>query len=149
MRKKVFGRQLSRGRGSRRALFAALLKAVITNGKIVTTKARAQAVYPDLEKIVKLAKAGSVSQKRKAVGMLMGDREIATLLFDKVAPLMGKRESKFSKVTLLGPRRGDRAEMATLEWSEKVATSEKKEDIRDKKAGGIEEKKVKREKRKV
>jgi large subunit ribosomal protein L17 len=58
MRKMVFGRQLSRGRKSREALFRSLSQQMVVGGKVTTTKAKAKAVQGDLERLVTLAKQG-------------------------------------------------------------------------------------------
>jgi large subunit ribosomal protein L17 len=70
MRKKVFGRKFSRDYGSRQALFRALMRSLILSGSIVTTKAKAKAVQPDLDALVNLAKDTSISKRRQAYAML-------------------------------------------------------------------------------
>src|SRR3972149_5461970 len=95
MRKKVFGRHLSRGRKSRVALFRSLIRALVLNGKIVTTKAKAKAIVPLAEKLVVLGKEGSVASRRRILAALGNDREITDILFSKVALAFTKRTGGF------------------------------------------------------
>ncbi len=120
MRKKVFGRNFSRGTRSRRALFRSLLKALIVNGKIVTTKAKAKAMQKDLEKLVVLSKDGSLASRRNALSMLANKRELTEKLFNKIGPVFDKRKSGFTRSINLGRRLGDGAEMVRIEWTEEV-----------------------------
>jgi large subunit ribosomal protein L17 len=75
MNKRVFGRKLSRSRPSREALFASLAQSLIINGKIVTTRAKAKAVQGSVEKMVTLAKSGSIASRRKVMSNLDNKRE--------------------------------------------------------------------------
>ncbi len=120
MIKKVFGRKFSRGSTGRIALFRSLVRALVLNGKIVTTKARAKAVQGQIDKYVSRAKKGGVNLRRKVLAEMGNDRETVDKLFGKVAPTFLKRQSGFSKITLLPRRKGDNAEMARLEWMEEV-----------------------------
>lgn len=120
MKKMVFGRKFSRGRSGRTALFRSLIRALILNGKIVTTKARAKAVTGQIDKYVSQAQKGGVSLRRKVLAEMGNDREAVDKLFGNVAPTFGGRKSGFTKTTLLSRRKGDNAEMAMLEWVDKV-----------------------------
>ena len=115
MRNKIFGRQLSRERGSRKALFRSLIRALVLNGKITTTKAKAKAVQPELDKIMNLVGKGDLASKRAIMSRLGNDKEIAKLLSDKYHKLAVSRNSGFSKITKLPTRRGDNAETVVLE----------------------------------
>ena len=125
MRKKVFGRHLSRGRKSRRALFRSLIRALVASGKIVTTKAKAKAIISQIDKLITLAKKKSVAARRKVLSELGNDRETADLIFSQVLPAFTKRNSGFTRIVLLPARPGDSAQMVRLEWSDQIATSEK------------------------
>lgn len=125
MKKKVFGRKFSRGTSGRIALFRALVRALVLNGKITTTKARAKAVQGQIDKYVSHAKKGGVSLRRKVLAEMGNDRETVDRLFGKIAPVFAKRESGFSKITLLKRRKGDNAEMVMLEWVDKVQEEDK------------------------
>jgi len=133
MRKKVFGRHLSRGRKAREALFRSLIRALVLNGKIVTTKAKAKAIVPLAESLVVSAKEGSIASRRRVLAALANDREVTDILFSRVAPAFTKRTGGFTKIILLPPRRGDAAEIVTLEWVEKIVIAEPKKEEKTKK----------------
>ncbi|MGA3291772.1 MAG: 50S ribosomal protein L17 [Candidatus Microgenomates bacterium] len=126
MNKKVFGRKLSRSRPAREALFATLAKALIINGKIVTTRAKAKAVIGSVEKMVSLAKKGDISGRRHVLGELDNDRKVTDMLFQKVAKAFPDRNSGFIRVISLPRRVGDNAQMVRMEWTEKIEYESKK-----------------------
>lgn len=125
MKKRVFGRQLSRERDSRRALFRSLIRALVFNGKIVTTRAKAKAIQGEAESLVTLAKNGSVAAKRRALSRVGNDRSIAEYIYKSVVPALSERKSGFTKLTSLPQRVGDRAKIVRLEW---VVAIERKSD---------------------
>jgi len=109
----------------RKALFRSLVRALVLNGKITTTKVRAKAVQGQIDKYASRARKGGVSLRRKVLAEMGNDRETVNKLFGDVASAFTERESGFTKTTLLARRKGDNAEMAMLEWVDKVANSEK------------------------
>ena len=115
MRKKIYGRQLSRERGSRKALFRSLIRGLVLDGKITTTKAKAKAVQPELDKIMNLVSKDDLASKRAIVARLGNDKEIAKLIAEKYHKIATSRNSGFSKITKLPTRRGDNAETVILE----------------------------------
>lgn len=131
MNKKVFGRKLSRSRPAREALFASLAKALIVNGKIVTTHAKAKAVVPSVEKMVTLAKKGQIAGRRKALGMLDNSREVTDKLFTGVAKAFSNKTSGFTRIVSLPRRSGDNAKMVRLEWTERVEFEVKKKETKE------------------
>lgn len=126
MNKKVFGRKLSRSRPSREALFVSLARAMILNGKIVTTRAKAKAVQGNLEKFVTLAKKGDVSSRRRILASLDNSRDIVEVLFQKVVPAFSARTSGYTRLISLPARKGDNAKMMRMEWTDKVEMKEEK-----------------------
>jgi len=118
MRNKIYGKQLSRGRGSRKALFRSLIWALVEHGKIKTTKAKAKAIQPDVDKIMKLVKQDSVSARRRTLKKLANNRQITKKLFSDYKALAKSRNSGFTRVISLPSRKGDNAELAILEWVE-------------------------------
>ena len=142
MRKKVFGRKLSRDRGSRHALFRSLIEALVRHGKIVTTKAKAKAVQPDVEKLVSLAKTKDVNRMRQVYSFLANDSETSNKIFNQITLAFASKKSGFTRIVNLPRRLGDNAEMARIEWTEKVEVAEKP---KDKKMVKKELKKVKTE----
>jgi large subunit ribosomal protein L17 len=129
MRNKVFGRQLGRGRKGREALLKGLMKAVVENGSITTTLAKAKAVQPDLEKLMSYVVKNDVSARRGAYAMFANDREVTNKLFELTA-LAASRNSGYTTISRLPHRKGDGAEMATIGWvslSKESAPAESKE----------------------
>lgn len=118
MRKKVFGKQLGRNRRSRTALFRALLKSMVVKGSVKTTKAKAQAVKGELDKLIGLVADGSVTAKREALSRLGNDRDAVEMLFKKYQKLASERKSGFTTSSLLAPRKGDAAPMVSVSWIE-------------------------------
>lgn len=120
MRKRVFGRHLSRGRKARTALFRSQIRALVLSGKIETTKAKAKAIQGQIEKLISLAKKSSVSIRRNVLSELGNDRKTVQKLFFKIAPAFAGRNSGFTRIIPLPKRAGDAAEMARIEWTEKI-----------------------------
>lgn len=125
MNKKVFGRKLSRSRPAREALFSALSRAMILSGKIVTTHAKAKAIQGEVEKFVTLAKKGDLSSRRRALSRLDNARDALDALFANVASAFAERQSGFTRIISLPRRTGDNAKMVRMEWTEKIALSDK------------------------
>lgn len=130
MRNKTFGKQLSRNRKSREALFVTITKAVIEHGSIATTLAKAQAVQPELERLMKLVSEDGLSAKRRAAQLLRNDRESVEKLFSHKA-FSQSRTSGYTTIVKLPARRGDNAQLARIGWvsneTAKPAESEKSE----------------------
>lgn len=139
MKKKVFGRQLSRSKPAREALLASLAKSLILNGKIETTRAKAKAVTPDVEKMVTFAKKGTILGRRKVLAMLDNNRKATDVLFTNVVKALEGKTSGFTRAISLPRRHGDNAEMLRLEWSEKVDYKVKEK---------VEKKEIKKEEKK-
>ena len=129
MNKKVFGRKLSRSRPAREALFASLTQALIINGKIVTTRAKAKAVIGSVEKMVTLAKVGTIASRRKVMSKLDNKREAVDALFQKVVKAFSAKTSGFVRIISLPRRVGDNAQMARMEWTEKIVDSKKELEV--------------------
>lgn len=125
MNKKVFGKKLSRSRPAREALFSSLSRSLILNGKIVTTRAKAKAVTPLVEKIVSRAKKGDLSGRRRVLGDLDNKKDALTYLYQNIVPAFANRTSGFTKFISLPARKGDNARMVRMEWTDKVGNSEK------------------------
>lgn len=124
MRHKIAGKKLSRGKDERTALRRILIKQLFEHERIRTTRAKAEAVRGQAEKMITLAKrssnaegADAVHIKRLATARL-GDKEIVKKLFDDIAPRFENRQGGYTRMIKLGPRYGDSAEMVILELVE-------------------------------
>ncbi len=122
----MFGRHFSRGRKAREALLRSLLKAMVENGGVVTTVARAKGVQKDADKIANLALSDTVNARRKVSAILGGNRKLVETLFNKIGKALSGKKGGYTRIILLPRRRGDAAEMAKIEWSEKFVEEVKK-----------------------
>ena len=84
------------------------------NGKIETTFYRAKEVQPVAEKMVTLGKKNTLASYRKALSYITKE-DVAKKLFSEIAPKYADRNGGYTRVTRIGPRRGDAAEMAVIE----------------------------------
>lgn len=124
MRHKIAGKRLSRSSDHRTALRRILIKQLFEHERIRTTRAKAEAVRGQAEKMITLAKRGNKAEgadavhiKRLAVSRL-GDKEIISKLFEDIAPRFENRPGGYTRMIKLGPRYGDSAEMVLLELVE-------------------------------
>jgi large subunit ribosomal protein L17 len=111
------GRKLGRDASHRKAMYANLTGALVTHGRIRTTLAKAREVRPIAEKMVTLGKRGDLHARRQAVAFLRS-KSVVHQLFVDVAPRFEDRDGGYTRIVKLGPRLGDAAEMAYLEFVE-------------------------------
>ncbi|MFZ5810268.1 MAG: 50S ribosomal protein L17 [Chloroflexota bacterium] len=124
MRHKVAGIKLGRSKDQRIALRRNLIKQLFTHGRIQTTRAKAEAIRGQAERLITLAKRGTkeadiqeVNARRLAAARL-ADAETVKKLFDDIAPRFENRAGGYTRMVKLGPRLGDAAEMVILELVE-------------------------------
>ncbi len=115
MRHQKHKNQLGVKKEHRLALTANLASALIKEGRITTTLKKAKAIRPFAEKMVTLAKKGTLHHRRIAVARLR-DKEAVQVLFDDKAADFAKRKGGYTRIYKLGNRIGDAAEMAIIEW---------------------------------
>ncbi|MGH3039992.1 MAG: 50S ribosomal protein L17, partial [Gaiellaceae bacterium] len=108
------GRKLGRDSAHRKALYANLACALIENGRIRTTEAKAKEVRPIVEQMITLGKRDDVAAHRQAVAFLRS-KSAAHALFEEIAPRFADRPGGYTRVVKIGPRQGDAAPMAYLE----------------------------------
>jgi large subunit ribosomal protein L17 len=97
-----------------KAMMANLAASLFAAEAIVTTEAKAKALRPVAEKLITKAKKGGLHQHRQVVSYLC-DREMASKLFDDIAPRYSERPGGYTRILKLGPRHGDNAPMARIE----------------------------------
>ncbi|UBF25102.1 50S ribosomal protein L17 [Kovacikia minuta CCNUW1] len=105
---------LSKPADQRRALLRALTTELIRNGRITTTKTRAKAVRSEAERMITLAKDGSLAARRQALGYIY-DKQLVHALFEQASTRYGDREGGYTRILRTVHRRGDNAEMAIIE----------------------------------
>ena len=109
------GRRLGGSASHQKAILANLAKALIENERIRTTQAKAKQVQPLVDKLVGLAKRGDLHARRQALAII-GNRDLVHKLFDEIGPRYEDREGGYSRVVKTGPRQGDAAPMAVIEF---------------------------------
>jgi large subunit ribosomal protein L17 len=114
MRHARSGKKLGRDSAHRKALYSGLAGAVIEHGRIKTTITKAKAVKPIAEQMITLGRRGDIHARRQAVAFLRS-KEIVHKLFTEVGPAFAQRPGGYLRITRIGPRPGDAAEMAYLE----------------------------------
>ncbi|WP_448281005.1 50S ribosomal protein L17 [Phormidesmis priestleyi] len=98
----------------RKALLRSLTTELIRNGRIKTTKVRAKAMRPEVEKMITLAKDGSLAARRQAMGYIF-DKQLVHALFEQAPERYADRQGGYTRIIRTVPRRGDNAEMAFIE----------------------------------
>ena len=127
MRHGKTGKKLGRQAGPRTALRKILINQLFTHERIRTTRAKAEAIRGQAEKLITLAKKGNaaadenpayiVHTRRLAAGRL-ANRTVVMKLFDDIAPRYTEREGGYTRMHKLGQRLGDASEMVLLELVE-------------------------------
>jgi large subunit ribosomal protein L17 len=108
------GYKLGRAVDARQMLLRNLVTSVILEERVITTVPKAKAVKPLVDKMITLAKRDSLHARRQAAAFLITPASVQKL-FDKLGTRFGQRNGGYTRVTLLGPRKGDGAEQAILE----------------------------------
>lgn len=115
MRHNVRGRKLGRTTAHRTAMFRNQLASLVENEGIVTTLAKAKALRPLAEKVVTQGRTDTVHSRRR-VRRWIPDRDLIKKLFDDIAPRYKDRPGGYLRITRLGHRQGDGAELARIEF---------------------------------
>jgi len=115
MRHAVKGRKLGRTSAHRTAMFRNQLASLVVHGRIVTTLAKAKELRPIAEKMISRSRQDTV-HARRLVRRLLPNRDHVSKLFDDISPRFVDRQGGYLRITKLGPRKGDCAEEAALEF---------------------------------
>jgi len=125
MRHQVAGYKLGRSKGARIALRRTLIKQFFTHERITTTRAKAEAIRGDAERMITVARRSAeatpiakVNARRLVTSRLGGGDEVVKKLFDEIGPRFATRPGGYTRMLKLGPRFGDSAEMVILELVE-------------------------------
>jgi large subunit ribosomal protein L17 len=106
--------KLGKPADQRKALLRALTTELVRHGRITTTLIRAKAMRSEVEKMVTLAKSGTLSARRQALGYIY-DKDLVHALFEQAPERYGARPGGYTRIVRTVPRRGDNAEMAIIE----------------------------------
>ena len=105
---------LGRPADQRKALLRGLATQLIREGRVTTTKARAKALSDEVERMIGLAKDGSLAARRSAIGYIY-DKKLVHSLFEKAQDRYGDRKGGYTRIVRTVLRRGDNAKMAIIE----------------------------------
>jgi large subunit ribosomal protein L17 len=114
MRHRFCNAKLKRDIGARNSLLKNLTTSVILEERVITTVPKAKAVQPLVEKMITLAKRDSLHTRRQAAAFLETPKSVKKL-FEALGSRFGQRNGGYTRITRLGPRKGDGAELAMLE----------------------------------
>ena len=107
-------RKLGRATSHRTAMLRALVTFLLENGKIETTVTRAKEVRSLTEKMITIAKEDNLHNRRLVLAFVTKE-DAVNKLFTEIATKYADRNGGYTRITKLGPRRGDAAEMAIIE----------------------------------
>ena len=114
MKHKIKGKKLNRTSSHRKALFKNMAQAIIKHEQIITTLPKAKTMKPIIDKLITLAKKGSLHSRRQAFSRLR-DNKMVTKLFEILASRYADRKGGYTRVLKAGYRYGDSAAMAVIE----------------------------------
>ena len=120
MRHRIAGRVLGRDSSHRKALFRNLIKELFIHERIETTEAKARAIRADAEKLITKAKRGIYGggnrlHAHRQVVSYLNNKDAAQKVFDELAPRYENRKGGYTRMTKIGKRFGDAADMVVLE----------------------------------
>ena len=131
MKHKIKGKKLNRTSSHRKALFKNMAQAIIKHEQIITTLPKAKTMKPIVDKLITLAKKGSLHARRQAFSKLRDDKMV-TKLFGTLASRYADRTGGYTRVLKAGFRYGDSAAMAVIELVDRD------EDARGKDSGPVQ-----------
>ena len=114
MRHRCRVKKLGKPADQRRALLRSLTTELIRHGRITTTLIRAKVLRSEVDKMITLAKNGSLTARRQALGYMF-DKQLVHALFEQAPTRYGNRQGGYTRILHTVPRRGDNAEMAIIE----------------------------------
>ncbi|MEO3826726.1 50S ribosomal protein L17 [Actinomadura sp. B10D3] len=122
------GARLGGSAAHQKLILANLATALFEHGRITTTEAKARRVRPLAEKLITKAKKGDL-HNRRLVARTIRDKGVLHELFTEIAPRFENRPGGYTRITKIGPRKGDNAPMAVIELvQEQLAASTGKAD---------------------
>lgn len=106
-----------------RHMLANLATALFEHGKITTTEAKAKRLRPYAEKLITFAKRGDIAARRQVLTVVT-DKSVVHTLFAEIGPRFATRPGGYTRITKIGPRKGDNAPMAVIELVESQTFSQ-------------------------
>jgi large subunit ribosomal protein L17 len=108
------GPRLGGSPAHQKLMLANLATSLFEHGKITTTEARARRLRPVAEKLITFAKRGDLHARRRVLTVVR-DKSVVHTLFTEIGPGFAERQGGYTRITKLGPRKGDAAPMAVIE----------------------------------
>ena len=108
------GARLGGSPSHQRLILANLAQQLFEYGKITTTEAKARKLRPYAERLVTKAKKGDLHNRRQVLQVIT-DKSVVHTLFTEIGPAMATRPGGYTRITKVGPRKGDNAPMAVIE----------------------------------
>jgi len=108
------GPRLGGGPAHERRMLANLATALFEHRRITTTETRAKRLRPLAERLITFAKRGDLHARRRVLTVVR-DKSVVHELFTEIAPLMAERNGGYTRITKIGPRKGDNASMVVIE----------------------------------
>ncbi|WP_030176049.1 50S ribosomal protein L17 [Spirillospora albida] len=108
------GARLGGSAAHQKLILANLATALFEHGRITTTEAKARRLRPLAEKLITKAKRGDL-HNRRLVAQTIRDKGVVHTLFTEIAPTFEARPGGYTRITKIGPRKGDAAPMAVIE----------------------------------
>lgn len=114
MPKPTKGPRLGGSPSHQRLILANLATQLFEHGRITTTESRARALRPHAEKLITKAKKGDLHNRREVLKTIR-DKSVVHTLFTEIGPSFAERPGGYTRITKIGPRKGDNAPMAVIE----------------------------------
>jgi len=114
MPKPTKGPRLGGSAAHQRLILSNLSTQLFEHGRITTTESRARALRPVAEKLITKAKKGDLHNRREVLKTIR-DKSVVHVLFTEIAPTFAERPGGYTRITKIGPRKGDNAPMAVIE----------------------------------
>lgn len=108
------GPRLGGGPAHERLMLANLATSLFEHRRITTTETRAKRLRPLAERLITFAKRGDLHARRRVLTVVR-DKSVVHELFTEIAPMMAERNGGYTRITKIGPRKGDNAPMAVIE----------------------------------
>jgi large subunit ribosomal protein L17 len=108
------GARLGGSPSHQRLILANLATALFEHGRITTTETKARRLRPVAEKLITKAKKGDLHNRREVLKTIR-DKSVVHTLFTEIAPTFAERPGGYTRITKIGPRKGDNAPMAVIE----------------------------------
>jgi len=108
------GARLGGSPAHQRLILSNLATALFEHGRITTTEAKARTLRPVVEKLITKAKKGDLHNRREVLKTIR-DKSVVHTLFTEIAPQFAERPGGYTRITKVGPRKGDNAPMAVIE----------------------------------